>query len=80
MVDEETQEIIQARNQGKNKDFRVRESDGMLMQESRMFVPNNLELKKAILDEAYISAYVMHPGGTKVKCIIPFDHIIIGRV
>ncbi|XP_068328289.1 uncharacterized protein [Pyrus communis] len=57
MVDEETQEIIQARNQGKKKDFRVRESDGMLMQESRMFVPNNLDLKKAILDEAHISAY-----------------------
>ncbi|XP_068328181.1 uncharacterized protein [Pyrus communis] len=57
MVDEETQEIIQARNQGKRKDLRIRESDSMLMQESRMFVPNNLDLKKAILDEAHISAY-----------------------
>ncbi|XP_068344106.1 uncharacterized protein [Pyrus communis] len=57
MVDEETQEIIQARNQGKKKDFRVRESNAMLMQESRMFMLNNMELKKAILDEAHISAY-----------------------
>ncbi|XP_068306544.1 uncharacterized protein [Pyrus communis] len=66
MVVEETQEIIQARNQGKKKDFRVRESDGMLMQESRMFVLNNLEFKKAILDEMHILAYAMHPGATKM--------------
>ncbi|XP_068336671.1 uncharacterized protein [Pyrus communis] len=73
MVDEETQEIIQVRNQGKRKDLRVRESDSMLMQESRMFVPNNLELKKAILDEAYISAYAMHPEATKMyHTIRPF--------
>ncbi|KAM1381762.1 hypothetical protein ACFX2F_034308 [Malus domestica] len=26
-----------------------------------MYVPNNMELKKAILDEAHISAYAMHP-------------------
>ncbi|XP_070667389.1 uncharacterized protein [Malus domestica] len=34
MIDEETQEIIQARNQGKKKDFEIRETDSMLMQES----------------------------------------------
>ena len=50
MSDEETQEIIQARNRGKKKDFKIRETDGMLMQESRMYVSNNMELKKAILD------------------------------
>ncbi|KAM2004875.1 hypothetical protein ACFX15_000124 [Malus domestica] len=73
MNDEETQEIIQARNQGKKKDFRIRETDGMLMQESRMYVPNNAELKKEILDEAHISAYAMHPGGTKMyHTIRPF--------
>ncbi|KAM2519449.1 hypothetical protein ACFX1W_000071 [Malus domestica] len=55
MIDEETQEIIQARNQGKKKDFEIREIDGMLMQESRMYVPNNAELNKEILDEAHIS-------------------------
>ncbi|XP_068319575.1 uncharacterized protein [Pyrus communis] len=55
IADEETQEIIQARNQGKRKDLRVPESDGMLMQEGRMFLPNNLDLKKAILDDAHIS-------------------------
>ncbi|CAN6716650.1 unnamed protein product [Malus baccata var. baccata] len=73
MDDEETQEIIQARNRGKKKDFRIRETDGMFMQESRMYVPNNMELKKAILDEAHISTYAMHPGGTKMyHTIQPF--------
>ncbi|KAM2989431.1 hypothetical protein FF2_003416 [Malus domestica] len=31
-----------------------------------MYVPNNEELKKEILDEAHCSAYAMHPGGTKM--------------
>ncbi|XP_070668434.1 uncharacterized protein [Malus domestica] len=38
MNDEETQEIIQARNQGKKKDFEIRETDGMLVQESKNIV------------------------------------------
>ncbi|KAM3001256.1 hypothetical protein FF2_037573 [Malus domestica] len=73
MNDEETQEIIQARNQGKKKDFKIGETDGMLMQRSRMYLPNNAELKKEILDEAHISAYAMHPRGTKMyHTIRPF--------
>ncbi|KAM2166505.1 hypothetical protein ACFX1R_040507 [Malus domestica] len=73
MSDEETQEIIQARNQGRKKDFRIRETDGMLMQESIMHVPNNAELKKEILDKVHISAYAMHPEGTKIyHTIRPF--------
>ncbi|CAN6718668.1 unnamed protein product [Malus baccata var. baccata] len=73
MVDEEIQEMIQLRNEGKKKDLRIRESDGMLMQENRMYVPNNEELKKEILDEAHCSAYAMHPGGTKMyHTIRPF--------
>ena len=73
MNDEETQELIQARNDGKKKDLRIRETDGMLMQENRMYVPNNEELKKEILDEAHFSAYAMHPRGTKMyHTIRPF--------
>ncbi|CAN6695896.1 unnamed protein product [Malus baccata var. baccata] len=73
MNDEEIQELIEARNEGKKKDLRVRESDGMLMQENKMYVPNNAELKKEILDEAHISAYAMHPGSTKMyHTIRPF--------
>ncbi|CAN6547554.1 unnamed protein product [Malus baccata var. baccata] len=73
MNDEETQELIQTRNDWKKKDLRIRESDGMLMQEGRMYVSNNAELKKEILDEAHVSAYAMHPGGTKMyHTIRPF--------
>lgn len=61
MIDEEIQEMIQLRNEMKKKDLRIRESDGMLMQENRMYVPNNEELNKEILDEAHCSAYAMHP-------------------
>ncbi|KAM2086275.1 hypothetical protein ACFX1R_023827 [Malus domestica] len=73
MVDEEIQEMVQLRSEGKKKDLRIRKSDGMLMQENRMYVPNNEELKKEILDEAHCSAYAMHPGGTKMyHTIRPF--------
>ena len=66
MDDEETQELFEASNDGKKKDLRVRETDGMLMQDKRMYVPNIVELKKEIFDEAHISAYAMHPKGTKM--------------
>ncbi|KAM1219522.1 hypothetical protein ACFX2G_047582 [Malus domestica] len=62
MNDEETQKLIQARNKGRKKDLRIRESDGMLMQVGRMYVPNDAELKKEILDEAHVSDYAMHHG------------------
>ncbi|TQE09442.1 hypothetical protein C1H46_004935 [Malus baccata] len=70
---EEVQSLILGVSQGKKKDLNVRESDGMLMQDKRMYVPKNEELKKEILDEAHISAYAMHPGGTKMyHTIRPF--------
>ena len=57
---------MEAVSRGKKKDLKIRESDGMLMQGSRMYVPNIAKLKKDILDEAHISAYAMHPGSTKM--------------
>ncbi|KAM2571640.1 hypothetical protein TB1_006340 [Malus domestica] len=73
MVDEEIQEMIRLRNEEKKKDLRICESDGMLMQENRMYVANNEELKKEILDKAHCSAYAIHPGGTKMyHTIRPF--------
>ncbi|KAM1228462.1 hypothetical protein ACFX15_007316 [Malus domestica] len=62
----EAQEMIRLRNEGKKKDLRIRESNGKLMQENIMYVLNNEELKKEILDEAHCSAYAMHPKGTKM--------------
>ena len=73
MEDEEVQELIRARGEWKKKDHKIRETDGMLMQENRMYVPSNAELKRELLDEAHISAYAMHPGGTKTyHTIRPF--------
>ncbi|KAM1554219.1 hypothetical protein ACFX1Z_007001 [Malus domestica] len=38
-----------------------------------MYVPNNKELKKEILDKAHCSVYAIHPGGTKMyHTIQPF--------
>ena len=70
---EEVQELLFAISEGKKNDLRVRETDGMLMQDKRMYVPNIGKLKKEILDKAHISAYAMHPGGTKMyHTIRPF--------
>ena len=45
----------------------------MLMQDKQLYVPNIEGLKKEILDETHISAYAMHPGGTKMNHTIrPF--------
>ena len=46
--DEETQELIEARNDEKEKkDLRFNESNGMLMQENGMYVTNDMELKES---------------------------------
>ena len=66
MNDEESQELIQAVSEGEKKDLKMRNSDGMLMQQNRMYMPNVKELKKDILDEAHVLAYAMHPGSTKM--------------
>ncbi|KAM2690392.1 hypothetical protein EV1_043581 [Malus domestica] len=72
-IDKEVQSLIFAVSQRKKNDLNVRESDGMLMQDKRMYVPNNEDLKKEILDKAHISAYAMHPRGTKMyHTIRPF--------
>ncbi|XP_050150544.1 uncharacterized protein LOC126625514 [Malus sylvestris] len=58
MNDEEIQEFVEAGNQGKKKDLRIREIDDMLMQENKMYVPNNVELKKkGKLSPRYIKPY-----------------------
>ena len=58
---EEVQELLFSISQGKKKNLRVRETNGMLMQRKRMYVPNIEGLKREILDEAHILAYAMHP-------------------
>ncbi|KAA0063169.1 DNA/RNA polymerases superfamily protein [Cucumis melo var. makuwa] len=46
-------------------EFELR-TDGAIVKQGRLCVPNISELKNAILEEAHSSAYAMHPGSTKM--------------
>ena len=35
--------------------------DGVLLKQDRIYVPRDVEVKQAILEEAHSSAYAMHP-------------------
>nr|XP_028964700.1 uncharacterized protein LOC114827173 [Malus domestica] len=73
MNDLKSQELKQVVLNGNMGDLRIRIPEGMLMQGDRIYVPKVEELKKEILDKAYISAYAMHPRSTKMYHIIqPF--------
>ena len=50
---------------GQQSDFTLR-GDGTLALGQRLCVPDVIELKKEIMEEAHSSAYVMHPGSTKM--------------
>ena len=50
---------------GKKGEFQIRD-DGMIVKGQRMCVPEYGELKRDIMEEAHSSAYVMHPGSTKM--------------
>ncbi|KAM1521892.1 hypothetical protein ACFX10_012067 [Malus domestica] len=72
-LDQESANIKVSVEKGKEKHFIIR-SDGALMWENRLYVPHDNEaVKRAILDEAHLSAYAMHPGSTKLyRTIRPF--------
>ena len=50
---------------GQQSNFTLR-GDGTLVLGQRLSVPGVIELKKEIMEEAHSSAYVMHPGSTKM--------------
>lgn len=52
-------------NQGKAGGFREDEH-GTLWFEQRIYVPNDPEIRKLILQEAHDSPYSIHPGNTKM--------------
>jgi hypothetical protein len=41
-------------------------SDGVVLFEGRLFLPNDQELRRLILDEAHKSSFSIHPGATKM--------------
>ncbi|KAA0042137.1 DNA/RNA polymerases superfamily protein [Cucumis melo var. makuwa] len=50
---------------GLEVEFELR-TDGAIVKQGRLCVPNISELKNAILEEAHSSSYAMHPGSTKI--------------
>ena len=50
---------------GQQSNFTLR-GDGTLVLGQRLCVPNVIELKKEMMEEAHSSAYAMHPGSTKM--------------
>ena len=50
---------------GRKPEFQIRD-DGVIVRGSQMCVPEIGELKGKIMEEAYSSAYAMHPGSTKM--------------
>ena len=50
---------------GRKPEFQIRD-DVVIVRGSRMCVPEIGELKREIMEEAHSSAYLMHPGSTKM--------------
>ncbi|XP_039115838.1 uncharacterized protein LOC120251368 [Dioscorea cayenensis subsp. rotundata] len=58
-------EIFLLSSEGELSQFRVHE-DGTARFANRICVPDELDLKRDILEEAHYSSYTIHPGGTKI--------------
>ncbi|KAA0061889.1 DNA/RNA polymerases superfamily protein [Cucumis melo var. makuwa] len=59
------QKKFEKSKKGLEVEFELR-TDGAIVKQERLCVPNISELKNAILEEAHSSAYAMHPGSTKM--------------
>ncbi|OMO58913.1 reverse transcriptase [Corchorus capsularis] len=65
LVDSALQKVRANIETGAPSDFRTHD-DGSLRFGDRLCVPNDVEIKKVVLDEAHYSGYTVHPGGTKM--------------
>ncbi|XP_039121058.1 uncharacterized protein LOC120257840 [Dioscorea cayenensis subsp. rotundata] len=63
--DDYLQKIRQEAKDGSQGQFRIHE-DGLIRFGDRICVPNALDLKKEILEEAHFSSYSIHPASTKM--------------
>ena len=64
-TDKEIAEIKERMSKGKAKGFREDEHDTLCFEDC-VYVPNNPEIRKLILQEAHDSPYSIHPGNTKM--------------
>ena len=63
--DEKIAVIVSQIGNGKEIEFTVNE-DGVLYYKDRVCVPDDNDLRKAILEEAHIGSFAIHPGSTKM--------------
>ena len=63
--DEKIYAIMKQMGDDKETEFEVK-GDRSLYYKDRVCVPNDCELKKAILDEAHSGSFPIHPGSTKM--------------
>ena len=63
--DAKLQEIVQLVSTGDITDYAIDESGGLLYN-SRLCVPNDMDLRKKILYESHNTVFTMHPGGSKM--------------
>ena len=63
--DEKIATIVNQNRVGKKTEFTAKE-DGFLYYLDRVYVPNDDELKKSILDKGYSGSFSMHLGRTKM--------------
>ena len=63
--DEKISAIIDHIRDGKETEFTVNEN-GVLCYKARVCVPDDDELRKAILEEAHSGSFAIHPGSTKM--------------
>ena len=64
-TDKEIASIKEKMSKGKAKGFREDEHDTLGF-EDRVYVPNDTEIRKLILQEAHDTPYSIHPGNTKM--------------
>ena len=64
-TDKDIATIKEKVSKGKVKGFREDEHDTLWF-EDRVYVPNDREIRKLILQEAHDSPYLIHPGNTKM--------------
>ena len=63
--DTKLQEIMQLVSTGDKTNHSINESEGFLYN-SRLCVPNDMDLRKKILYESHNIVFTMHPGGNKM--------------
>ena len=63
--DEKIVAMVNRNRVGKEIEFTVKEK-GLLYYRDRIYVPNDDELKKFILEEAHSGYFSIHPGSTKM--------------